>query len=157
MKILWKYHFYTWNWNFVLFVGISMWWWQPWQRQDAMMLFEPVAAVVTDTPQGQNLVLELKNFRPVLQVVSGQTQPFWVEKLNLFGKTLLTQSIELPTFYVGSSQSSPPKTWWSFWTAGDFSLWFVEWRELGGGLWGTVNCGTFWGFKWLQVFYKGPS
>lgn len=32
------------------------------------MLFEPVAAVVTDTPLAQNLTMELKNFRPVLQV-----------------------------------------------------------------------------------------
>ena len=32
-----------------------------------MLLFEPVAAVVTDTPSGQNLMMELKNFRPVLQ------------------------------------------------------------------------------------------
>ena len=32
-----------------------------------MLLFEPVAAVVTDTPTGQNLMMELKNFRPVLQ------------------------------------------------------------------------------------------
>lgn len=38
--------------------------------EDAMLLFEPVAAVVTDTPTGQNLMMELKNFRPVLQVIS---------------------------------------------------------------------------------------
>eukprot|EP00435_Cladocopium_sp_Y103_P062408 s86_g24.t1 len=38
--------------------------------EDAMLLFEPVAAVVTDTPSGQNLMMELKNFRPVLQVIS---------------------------------------------------------------------------------------
>ena len=63
-------------------------------NQDAMLLFEPVAAVVTATPTGQTLMRELKNFRPVLQAgLMGDVQHvFFPSRLGFYGDLMGIES-----------------------------------------------------------------